>query len=75
MSKLDVANAQIAYLKLWLSIMVVTDISLAGWIVSSVGKASGGLITAAAALVIFITFIAYRAHRNIERRIQDLEDL
>jgi hypothetical protein len=32
MSKLDVAKEQIAYLKLWLGIVIVTDISLMGWL-------------------------------------------
>ena len=35
MSKLDKAKEQIAYLKFWLGVMVVTDISLVGWLVSN----------------------------------------
>jgi hypothetical protein len=38
MSELDVAKEQIAYLKLWLGIMVVTDISLIGWFTGITGK-------------------------------------
>jgi hypothetical protein len=34
MSKLDVAKERIAYLKFWLGVLVVTDISLVGWLVS-----------------------------------------
>jgi hypothetical protein len=46
MSELDVAKEQIAYLKLWLGIMVVTDISLIGWFVGNYGEASTNLLVA-----------------------------
>ena len=35
MSELDVAKEQIAYLKFWLGVMVVTDISVVGWLISN----------------------------------------
>jgi hypothetical protein len=35
MSKLDVAKEQIAYRKLWLGIMIVSDISLMGWLLGN----------------------------------------
>ena len=38
MSELDVAKEQITYLKFWLGILVVTDISLFGWLLSNVGE-------------------------------------
>jgi len=34
MSQVDVLKEKIAYLKLWLGIMVVTDISLVGWLLA-----------------------------------------
>lgn len=40
MSELDLAKEEIAYLKLWLGIIVVTDISLVGWFVSNYQIAS-----------------------------------
>jgi hypothetical protein len=45
-SELDVAKEQIAYLKFWLGILVVTDISLFGWLLSNVGGANPTLILA-----------------------------
>jgi hypothetical protein len=39
MSELDVAKEEIAYLKIWLGILVVTDISTFGWLISNVGEA------------------------------------
>jgi len=44
MSELDVAKEQIAYLKLWLGIMVVTDISLIGWFIGNYEHASASLL-------------------------------
>jgi hypothetical protein len=41
MSKLDVAREQIAYLKLWLGIVIVTDISLMGWLLGTSGLLNG----------------------------------
>jgi hypothetical protein len=38
-SKLDKAKEPIVYLKFWLGVMVVTDMSLVGWFVSSAGSA------------------------------------
>jgi len=35
MSKLDRAKGQIAYLKLWLGILIATIISLTGWLISN----------------------------------------
>jgi hypothetical protein len=34
-SELDHLREEVAYLKFWLGIVVVTDISLAGWLISS----------------------------------------
>ena len=39
MSELDTMKEKIAYLKLWLGILVLTDISLIGWLVSNYEKA------------------------------------
>ena len=40
MSELDVAKEKIAYLKVWLGILVVTDISTFGWLISNVDTAT-----------------------------------
>jgi len=75
MSELDVAKEQIAYLKFWLGILVVTDISLFGWLLSNVGGADLFLVlgdcVAAAAITVGILLL----HRRIERQIQRLREL
>lgn len=75
MSKLDVAKEQLAYLKFWLGVMVVTDISLVGWLVSSAGSAPAHKIWGAVVAVVVITLSGFRVHRQIERRIDSLEGL
>jgi hypothetical protein len=39
MAELDRVRERIAYLKLWQGIMVVTDISLVGWLITAGGEA------------------------------------
>ena len=75
MSKLDVAKEQIAYLKFWLGVMVVTDISLVGWLVSSAESVPAHKAWSAVVAVIVITLAGFRVHRQIERHIDALEGL
>ena len=75
MSELDVAKEQIAYLKFWLGVLVVTDISLFGWLISNADSASLRLLVAGCLAVIAITSGIALLHRRIERHIQDLRGL
>ena len=75
MSKLEVAKEQIAYLKLWLGIIAVTEISLMGWLASNLSDAPTHRVITAIIFIIAIAYAVYRIHRNIERRIEALEDL
>ena len=75
MSELDVAKEQIAYLKFWLGIMVVTNISLFGWLISNASTANGGLLAAGCVAVVVVTAGIAMLHRRIERQIQDLRGL
>lgn len=75
MSELDVAKEGIAYLKVWLGILVVADISTFGWLISNVEGAIAlllwGAVIAVAALSIGILLL----HRRIKRDIQSLREL
>jgi hypothetical protein len=75
MSKSDKAKEQLAYLKFWLGVMVVTDISLVGWLVSSAGSAPGHKVWGALVAVVVITGAGFAVHRRIERLIDVLEEL
>ncbi len=75
MSKSDKAKEQIAYLKFWLGVMVVTDISLVGWFVSSVDSAPTHKVVGAMVAVVVITVAGFIVHRRVERLIDALEEL
>lgn len=55
--------------------MVVTDISLVGWLVSSPAVTPAHKVWGAVAAVVIITLAGFRVHRRIERQIDELENL
>ena len=75
MSELDVAKEQIAYLKLWLGIMVVTDISLIGWFIGNYGQASASLLVTDLLAVAVVSAGIVVLHHRIEQKIERLRDL
>jgi hypothetical protein len=74
MSELDVAKEQIAYLKFWLGILVITDISLFAWLLSNVGSANLLLVSGGCFAVVAITVGIILLHRRIERQIENLRE-
>jgi len=75
MSKLDRAKEQIAYLKLWLGILVATIISLTGWLISNFQSVHGLLVFAAVLALSIIGFAGYSIHKRIEEKIALIEEL
>ena len=75
MSELDVAKEKIAYLKVWLGVLLVTDISTFGWLVSNVDTAATLLLWAAVIVVVALTVGILLLHRRIDRHIQLLKEL
>jgi len=75
MSKLDVAKEQIAYLKLWLGIVIVTDISLMGWLLGNFRSAEWPLILGDILALIGVSWGCYSLHMRIESAIANLEEL
>ncbi|NOT11501.1 MAG: hypothetical protein HOP23_06695 [Methylococcaceae bacterium] len=75
MSKLDRAKEQIAYLKLWLGILVATIISLTGWLISNFQSVHWLLVFAAVFALSIISFAGYSIHKRIEEKIALLEEL
>ncbi len=72
MSELDRLKEQLAYLKFWQGIMVVTDISLVGWLVSTADNARPLTIALAIVGVVSLTVGIVFLHRQIERRIEQI---
>lgn len=75
MSELDRLKEQIAYLKFWQGIMVVTEISLVGWLISTAGTSDPALWGFAAVGVVVLGFGIFALHRQIERRIERIGSL
>jgi hypothetical protein len=75
MSELDVVKEQIAYLKVWLGIMVVTNISLFGWLVTSFDTAPVRIVVGCIIAIITVSSGIVIIHRRIERHIESLRGL
>jgi len=75
MSELDLAKETIAYLKFWLGVMVVSDISLVGWLLSNAGVASEVKTYGAIIGIGVITTSAFVVHKRIEYIISTLKEL
>jgi hypothetical protein len=72
MSELDRLKEQLVYLRFWLGIMVVTDISLVGWLASTVDTATVTLLSFAIVGIIVLSLGIFLLHRQIERRIEQI---
>jgi hypothetical protein len=75
MSELDVVKEHIAYLKVWLGIFVVTDITVFGWLISNSGTATAPLLWGAVIAAIALTAGILLLHRRIGRHIESLRGL
>ena len=72
MSEIDRLKEQLVYLRFWLGIMVVTDISLVGWLASTIDTATTALLSFAIAGIIVLSLGIFLLHRQIERRIEQI---
>src|SRR5687768_3077587 len=75
MAELDGVKEQLVYLRLWLGIIVVAEISLIGWIASAVDTASLRLLTLAFAVTMVLAMGIFLLHRRIKRRIEQIWSL
>lgn len=75
MSELDILKEKIAYLKLWLGIFVVTDISLIGWLLANYEKAKLLLLVSDILGIFSISIAISILHKRIEQEIEQLREL
>lgn len=75
MSELDRIKEQLVYLRFWLGIMVVTEISLVGWLASAADTATPRLLALALVGIVALGVGIFLAHRQIERRIDQIGKL
>lgn len=72
MSELDRLKERLVYLRFWLGIVVVAEISLIGWVASAVETASTRLLSLATVTAILLGLGIFLLHRHIERRIDEI---
>ena len=75
MSELDRLKEQLVYLRFWLGIMVVTEITLVGWLISTPNTADPLLWSLAAVGAVLLSIGIFIVHHRIERRIDDIGKL
>jgi hypothetical protein len=75
MPELDALKEELAYLRLWLGMLAVTDISLTGWTASAIDTASTRLLSLAVAVMIVLGTGVLLLNRLIERRIERIRRL
>ena len=66
MSELDIVKETIAYLKFWLGVLVVSDISLVGWLLLNAGIAYELKTYGAVIGIVVITVSAFILQERIE---------
>jgi hypothetical protein len=75
MRELDYLKEQVAYLKFWQGIVVVTDVSMAGWFVAAVEQTGAFRVTFAVLGIMLLTFGAVVLHRQIAAYIVQIRKL
>lgn len=75
MSKIDIVKETIAYLKFWLGILVVSDISLVGWLLTKADVSSDFKAYGAVVGIATITMSVFFVHKRIEKLISSLRGL
>ncbi len=75
MTEVDGAKEEIAYLKLWLGIMIATGISLTGWLLSNFRSAPLLLVGSGVAGLLSIGFGCFTLHRRIKSKIDEIKRL
>ena len=75
MSEFDRLKEQLVYLRFWLGIMVVTEITLVGWLISTPTSANPTLWFIGAFGAVVLGVGIYLVHRQVERRIDQIGKL
>jgi phosphoglycerol transferase MdoB-like AlkP superfamily enzyme len=75
MSEVDRVKEQLTYLRFWLGIIVVTGITLVGWLISARTAEDASLWFLGAFGFVLLGLAAYLMHRQVERRIEQIGKL
>ena len=75
MSELDRLKEQLVYLRFWLGIMVVTEITLVGWLISTPMGTNLTLWFTGTFAAVALAVGIFLLHRQVERRIDKIGKL
>ena len=75
MSELDVLKERIAYLKVLFGILVVTEISLVGWLAANFTQATTWMRSVSILVMVGFAIIICVLHRRIDTLIESLREL
>jgi hypothetical protein len=75
MPELDALKEELAYLRLWLGMLAISEISLLGWFASALETARPRLLTLAIVVIIVLGVGVLLLHRETGRRITEIRSL
>jgi len=75
MALIDEIKEELNYLKLWLGIIVVTNISLISWLIGNYEKSVNFKILADIFAIITLTFTVIFINKKIKQKIKSLREL
>lgn len=75
MPELDGLKEELAYQRLWLGMLAVSEISLLGWTASAVETAPPGLLSLAIVVIMVLGLSIFLLHRMIKRHIEQIRSL
>jgi hypothetical protein len=75
MPELDGLKEDLAYLRLWLGMLAVSEISLLGWTASAVDTAPARLLSLAIVVIMVLGIGVFLLHRQIGFRIREIRSL
>jgi hypothetical protein len=75
MLELDALKEELNYLRLWLGMTAVADISLIGWTAAALETSSARLLSVAVVAIIVLGSGIFLLHRMIGRRIREIRSL
>jgi len=75
MPKLDRLREEVAYFKLWLGVVVVTDIGLVGWLLTTADETDRLRTVLALLAIVVLSFGVVALHREIAGRLERIGKL
>ncbi|HJT62035.1 MAG TPA: hypothetical protein VJ797_10185 [Burkholderiales bacterium] len=75
MPKLDRLREEVAYFKLWLGMVVITDIGLVGWLITTADEMDRLRIVLALLGIVVLSFGGVVLHHGINQRMERIGKL